>query len=159
MEQFKDYLVSEYKVDGAVATELKFSHNMTVKIDKTSNIPLNVHTITVALKFYDKDLKLLKSASVKFVNNELTKCCAKKLVNISPDELTNKFMQVRPLIIDSIMSEYKQKLLDIEDKLRSLFTYKGVADEDITIDDTFKGELIQVNEEKPKPKKRVSYEM
>jgi len=143
MEEFKNYLASEYQVNDAAAIDMKCTHNMNVKIDKTSKVPVNVHSITVALKFYDKEMKLLKSGSVKFVNNEIPKSQEKKLVNIAPAELNNKFMAVRPLIIKSIMSEYAENAGEIKDKIASLKLYAGKDNDSVVVDDQFKGKLVQ----------------
>jgi len=156
MESFKDYLVQEYQIKNAVAVDMKFTHTMNIKLDKQSKRLLNMHTIIVSLKFYDKDLTLLKSDSVKFVNNELAKSCEKKLVNISPKELNNKFMYARSSIIKSIRSEYDDKLTDIRTKIKQLELYAGKEHSSIAVEDEFKGELVQMTDNTPQKK---SFEM
>ena len=106
---------------------------------------MNLHTVNVDVKLFDKDLNLLKSDSLKFVNNVLNKKKAESLVNISPDELENRFNAARRAIVSEIQSEYMKKKRDIENKIDSLMMYEnvGVKDHDV-ISSEYKGELIQM---------------
>jgi len=160
MEEFKNYLAKESQSGDAPAIDLKFGHTLTVKADNKSQSFLNVHTVTVNIKFYDKHMKLLDSANYKFINNELAKSYEKKLVNISAPELNNKFMAARPEIIASLAKEYQEKLNNIKAKISSLNLYAGKKNDSIAIDDQFKGELVQVSEEPVvTKKKKEKYEM
>ena len=69
MLAFKDYVVNEYNVENHASTSFKFSHSLKTSIDKKTNKIMNNHTINVDIKLFDKDLNLLKSDSLKFVNN------------------------------------------------------------------------------------------
>lgn len=147
MQHFKDYLVSEYKVEGATSILLKFTHSLSVKIDKKTMKPLNTHTINCTVQFYDKDLNLLHKASIKFINNVLNKNDAKKLINISPKELENRFNSARREIVAEIQKDYIEKRNDIDEKIYALSMYECV---DVNIiPDEFKGELIQIAKDKP----------
>ena len=145
MLAFKDYVVNEYKVENHASTSFKFSHSLKSSIDKKTNKIMNNHTINVDIKLFDKDLNLLKSDSLKFVNNVLNKKKAESLVNISPDELENRFNAARREIVSEIQTEYLKKKRDIENKIDSLMLYEnvGVKDHDI-ISSEYKGELIQM---------------
>jgi len=156
MEQFKSYLASEYQVKDATSIELRFNHTMNIKTDKKSNTPMNIHTIIATIRFYDKDMNMLKSGSVKFVNNELAKVSENKLINIAPKELGNKFMCARKEIIRVIMGEYKDKLDDIRGKIKLLKMFEGKDNEDITVEDEFRGELVQISD---KRKEKKTFEM
>jgi len=161
MEQFKDYLASEYQVKDAAAIEMKCTHSMNVKIDKKTSIPMNMHTINVTLKFYDKEMKLLKTGTAKFVNNEIPKSQEKKYVNISPKELNNKFMAVRSEIIKKIMLDYTLKSNEIKSKMSDLKQYAGKEKDSIAVEDEFKGKLVQPADteiETPKKSKK-QYDM
>jgi len=158
MEEFKNYLAKESQHGSAPAIDLSFGHSLTVKADKKSQSFLNVHTITANIKFYGKDMKLLDSANYKFVNNELAKSYEKKLVNISPKELNNKFMAARPEIIESILNRYQDKLKEVKAKIYALNLYTGKQNDSVAIDDQFKGELVQMTDEKP-VKKKEKFEM
>ena len=143
MQHFKDYVVSEYKVEGTTSILFKFAHSLSVKLDKKTKKPLNNHTINCTVQFYDKDLNLLHKASIKFINNVLNKNDAKKLINISPKELENRFNAARREIVSEIQKDYIEKRNDIDQKIYALSLYESVNVD--VIPDEFKGELIQMN--------------
>ena len=146
MESFQNYLISEYKIKDYVAVEFKYNHVEAIKPDNKSGKNIRQHTILIGVKFYDKNLNLLHSANLKFVNNILAKVCEKKLVNIAPAELNNKFMLARPEIIKVIADELKSRLSEINTKLCALNNYAGKSNDNISISDEFKGELTQIVE-------------
>ena len=168
MEGLKSYIIGEFKdkAKGYVATEFKFTHSTNIKIDKKkpkglspegrSNIPIKSDIIKVNIKFVDKDMNVLHSAIVTFENNIITKANAKKLINISPKELENKFMVARKDICSIIMNEYCDKLGDLNSKIDGLKNYVGV---DGVISREFKGESIQIVDDVEKPKLKVQYDM
>lgn len=41
MQEFRDYVISEYKVQGAKAIKFSFAHSATLKKGKSSQAPLN----------------------------------------------------------------------------------------------------------------------
>ena len=139
MESFQDYLISEYKIDYA-AVEFKYNHNSTVKIDKPTSKPILHNNILVGVKFYDKNLKLLESVNLKFTDNNLTKTCEKKLINIAPAELNNKFMRARNEIVKKITNELVEKREEIDNRIISLNAYIG--NQNIAISKEFEGEKI-----------------
>ena len=96
MDNFEQYVISEFKVDNQAAVEIKYTHNISIK-----KAVIN-HMITMNLKFYDKNVKLLKTCTLKFLNNVIAPSYAKKLININPGELNNKFMSAKEDIIDYI---------------------------------------------------------
>ena len=130
MESFQDYLKSEFKIDYA-AVEFKYNHNITLKVDKPTNKLLTYNNILVGVKFYDKNLKLLESSNLKFVNNVLARSYEKKLINIAPAELNNKFMRARREIVQKIRSELLEKEAEIKNKLQSLNAYIGEENQNI----------------------------
>ena len=168
MEGFKSYIIDEFKdkAKGYVATEFKFTHSTNIKIDKKkpkglspegrSNIPLKNNIIKVNIKFVDKDMNVLHSAIVTFENNIITKANAKKLINISPKELENKFMVARKDICSIIMNEYCDKLGDLNSKIDGLKNYVGV---DGIIASAFKGESIQIVDADVKDKNKQHFDM
>ena len=141
LESFQDYLKSEFKIDYA-AVEFKYSHSITLKVDKPTNKLLTYNNILVGVNFYDKNLKLLESANYKFVNNVLARSYEKKLINIAPAELNNKFMIARRDIVQKIRTELLDKEAEIKNKLQSLNAYVGVENQNVAISDEFKGEQI-----------------
>ena len=149
-ENFKDYLLNEFKIDGVTSVLIKPTHSLNVKIDKQSKKMLNNHTISVSINLYDKDLHLLKKDIIKFVNNELTKKDADRLVNISPKELTNRFNFAKKDITKMIYNDLVEKMNAINDKINALNLYEDLKDKNDAIPSEFKGELIQLSKEKQK---------
>lgn len=157
MNSFKEYIINEFKVDGTTSILFKFAHALNVKLDKKSQKVLNNHTINVTVQFYDKELNLLRRELLKFVNNELNKKDAERLVNISPKELVNRFNLARREIVQEIKNDYMQKMADINDKINMLNSYENVdgtlclsacanvRHEDV-IPTEFKGELIRIKD-------------
>ena len=147
MLAFKNYVINEYKIENVASVSFKFTHSLTASIDKKTNQLMNKHSINVAVKFYDKDLKLLHSDTLKFVNNVLNKKKADSLVNISPKELENRFNEARREIVAEIQKEYLERRRDIDEKINSLMTYENITinDHDI-IKSAYKGELTQFSE-------------
>ena len=155
MESFKDYVVSEFNVDGTTSILFKFSHSLSVKIDKKTKNPLNNHTINVIVQFYDRNLTLLRRETLKFVNNVLNKKDAERLVKIAPKELENRFNFARRAIVSIIQDEYIEKINDINDKLNALRLYENVeVNSNNVIPSEFKGELVQINNESNSDKQK-----
>ena len=145
MQQFIDYLTTEYKdkATGYAAIDTKFTHSSTIKIDKKSNVPLKNDIIKVSITFYDKSMNKLYSSAISFENNLLPKTQAKKLVNIAPKELENKFASAKNEICNVILRELIDKRNDLNEKIDDITKYKGV---DGVIPTEFKGESITITE-------------
>ena len=148
MDNFEQYVISEFKVDNQVAVEIKYTHNISIK-----KAVIN-HMITMNLKFYDKNVKLLKTCALKFVNNVLAPSYAKKLININPGELNNKFMSAKEDIIKVIHAEYEEKMHELVEKMNQLNQF---SKSQFSIEDKFRGELIKPVEQEVKNKK--NYDM
>ena len=153
-DNFEQYVISEFKVDNQAAVEIKYTHNVSVKV--TKNAAFDNYTITMTLKFYDKNVKLLKTCALKFVNNVLAPSYAKKLININPGELNNKFMSAKEDIIKVIHAEYEEKMNEIVEKMNQLKQY-GVKQ--FGIEDKFRGELVKPVENQNEVKNKKSYDM
>ena len=157
MQAFKDYVIQEYQdeLGDFAACEFKFAHGSTTRTPRKSETPIKVDTIKIGIKFYDKDMTLLLTKNLVFENNEVGKCIENKLVNISKDELTNRFCAARQDICKLILQEYFNKRNEVNGRIDDLNKYIGVKG---IIPDEFKGESIKpVDTEKPKGKKK--YEM
>ena len=162
-DNFEQYVISDCKVDNQAAVEIKYTHNISIK-----KAVIN-HMITMNLKFYDKNVKLLKTCTLKFLNNVIAPSYAKKLININPGELNNKFMAAKNDIINIIKAEYEEKRNELDEKINQLNEFgKG----QFGIEDQFRGELVKVKENrcsKPgnalmkqdsqSPKNKKSYDM
>ena len=144
-DNFEQYVISEFKVDNQAAVEIKYTHNVSAK-----NTTIN-YTITMTLKFYDKNVKLLKTCTLKFLNNVIAPSYAKKLININPGELNNKFMSAKEDIIKVIHAEYEEKMNEIVEKMNQLKQY-GVKQ--FGIEDKFRGEMVEMKENEVKNKKK-----
>ena len=150
LKDFENYVIGEFKVDTQAAIEIKYSYSY--KIDKSM---VKNHTITMNLKFYNENAKLLKSSMLKFTNNLLPKSYAKKLININPGELTNKFMSAKKEIVDIIRSEYEGELTKINMKMKELNSYSS---EIFDVDDKFRRETVDIVLPDPIPNKK-KYDM
>ena len=161
MDNFKQYLIDEYKerAKGFVAVEFKFNHGVNVKKDKETNTLLKIDIIKVAIRFVDKDMNTLYTTSISFENNVIPKNKHKQFANISPKELNNKFSFARNEIIRTIMNDYILKRDELHDKINNLQEYLG--NENDIIKPQFKGEVINVvgNDDNDKPINKVKFDM
>ncbi len=153
MNQFKDYLVQEYreKAKGFAAVETKFSHSFNVKTDAKSGVVRRNDLIKVSLKFVDKELNPLFSASIVFENSLIPKRLHKSFINISPKELENRFNVAKNEICREILKEYEEKKNEIEAKIKNLKTYNNVSIG--VIPSEFRGESINIIDSNENTKK------
>ena len=144
MNNFKEYLIQEYreKAKGFAAVETKFSHSFTIKTEAKSGVVRKNDSIKVAMKFVDKELNVLYTASVVFENNLIPRRLHKSFVNISPKELENKFNAAKDDICREILKDYTEKKKELEDKIKSLKSYNNVSVG--VIPAQFKGESINI---------------
>lgn len=158
MDNFKNYLVSEFKeqAKGYAAVEFKFNHSVNLKNDKATSKPLRIDIIKVNMKFVDKSMNILHTASIQFENNVIPKTKAKTLVNISPKELENKFAIAKKEICKIIHDELNEKNKDIEIRMNNLKEYIGGVG---IIPNEFKGEVIKVEDEQLIPGKTKEFDM
>lgn len=147
MLSFKEYLTQEYreKAKGFAAVEIKFNHTYNIKTDSKSSRPRRNDLIKVSLKFVDKDLNALYSASIVFENNMIPKRLHKSFVNISPKELENRFAVAKNEIRDIIANEYLSKINEFNNKLTNLNKYLGTS-RSVVIPQEFNGESINISE-------------
>ena len=152
MNAFVDYLVSNWEVNGCVGIEKRFGHIKKIKTEKKTGDEMVEHIVTVGLKWYDKDNRLLMSDGVKFVNNILNENDKKKkLIKISGDELENRFMVAKNDILDVIREEYQEKINDINGKMKDL---NGYFDKDgVAMSREFRGEHVEMNKKNVKKNK------
>ena len=124
MEEFTSYLIGNWKVDGTVGVEKRFAHVRKIGFDKKLEKERIDHVIMVGLKYFDKDNNCLNSVGVKFVNNSLNVGSKKKLINISGDELENRFMVAREAILDVVEAEYREKINEFNGKVNDVNDYR-----------------------------------
>ena len=149
MQEFKEYLIKEYKdkVQGYAAVQFKFSHNVNAKFEKKTDKTLRIDNINVKIKFVDKDLNKLFTTTVNFENDIIPKNKEKSLINISPKELDNKFAAAKTEIRKVIHEEYLEIVKDISTKVGNLQRYSGNPNDVIPTE--FKGESVQIEPEQP----------
>lgn len=101
MQEFRDYVISEYKVQRAKAIKFSFSHSATLKKGKSSQAPLIIDIITVKIKFVDENLNVLLSPSLTFENNIIPKskeiqhyCGCTSAENIIPREFEGESIKI-----------------------------------------------------------------
>ena len=124
MDQFEQYLLSEYQLSSnVVCNSFKYTHSAKNKVDKSSNRPITNHIINVKIESYDDKHNLISTHSEKFIDGKIQRTKQNKLINISPDELNNKFGFAKSNIINVIKSDYQNKLNDIQDKIKELDSY------------------------------------
>ena len=159
MEQFKQYLIDEYKdrARGFAAVEFRFGHSITFKKDKETNGLLKVDIIKVSIRFVDKDMNTLFTSNVAFENNVVPKNKHKQFVNIAPKELENKFNFAKNEIIRNIMTDYVLKRDDLNDKINNLQAYWG--NENDIIKPLFKSEVVNVVDKPVERKVKVQFDM
>ena len=143
LQDFKNYFIDEFQISNLASSEFKFSHSLKTVIDRKSKKAMNNHIITVSANFYDRNHNELKKGSIKFVNNEILKKEASKLVNISPDELTNRFNSAKREIVNIIYNELVDKMNSFNDKINDLSSYENVNDNEV-IKSEFKGVKVDL---------------
>lgn len=144
MNEFKDYIINEYKhkINNYAAVNFKFTHTTNTRADKKSGKVLVNNIIKVIVKFIDNDCNTLLSDTLTFENNILNKSSAKKLHHISPKELNNKFGFAKNDILNNIVSMYQNKSKVMLDKIDTINVYRGGSND--IIPSEFKGENIMI---------------
>ena len=126
MEAFIDYLLKEFQLPAdVVCNKTTFTHSTKNKIDKKSNVPITNNIITVKIESFDKHHQKLASITEHFIDGQIDRPKTKKLINISPSELNNKFAAAKSQICSVINSTYNERLKDLKDSINELNEYCG----------------------------------
>ena len=126
MEDFINYLLKEYQLPAeCVCHKVAFNHSAKTKVDKLSKVPITNNIITVKIECFDKDHKSILAQSERFINGQIQRSKFRKLVNISPDELNNKFGVAKGFICNEINKSLNEKLKDLNEEMTELKTYCG----------------------------------
>lgn len=124
MQSFVDYLLQEYQLPAeVVCNNVTFSYSNQNKIDKKTHIPITNHIITVKADSYDKSHNKLASNTEHFINGHIQRPKAKKLINISPDELNNRFGAAKSSICAQIQKANSDKVKELTDVINDLKQY------------------------------------
>ena len=151
MEAFIDYLLKEYQLPAdVVCNKTTFTHSTKNKIDKKSNVPITNNIITVKIESFDKHHQKLASITEHFIDGQIDRPKTKKLINISPSELNNKFASAKSQICSVINSTYNERLKDLKESMNELNEYCG--SEISVIPDEFINEPKIAKDVKPKTK-------
>ena len=140
MNQFKEYLLSEYQVKNAKAIKFSFSHSQTIKKTTINDV------ITVRIKFFDENANTIQSNSITFENNIIPNAKEKSLINISSKELNNRFGAAKQEICSIIKQEYMAKIDEFNEKLNKLQQYCP-SNSNTIIPQKFEGESITLTNE------------
>lgn len=126
MEAFIDYLLKEYQLPAdVVCNKIDYTYSSQNKIDKKTHIPITNHIITVKIESYDKSHNKLATNTERFINGKISRSKTKKLINISPDELNNKFGVAKPFICAHIQKTNSDKVKELNDVINDLKQYTG----------------------------------
>ncbi len=157
MENFIDYLLKEYNLPSeVVCNKVIYSHSTKNKIDKKSNVPITNNIITVKIESFDKNHQKLASNSERFIDGQIERSKTKKLINIAPAELNNKFAAAKSQICSVINSTYNERLNELKDSIHELSEYCG--SEIGVIPEVFINEAKITKETKPeKPKTKFEF--
>ena len=124
MNAFEAYLLKEYQLPSNVCcNKFSYSHSTKQKIDKDSKRPIINNVIGVKIESYDEKHNLISSHSEKFIDGHIHRTKQNKLINISPDELNNKFSFAKSQIVQVIFNDYSNKLKDIQSKIDEINAY------------------------------------
>ena len=117
VDNLKQYLLSEFSNNIQYsAADTKYTHTQSI----TKNGAIN-NIITIKMKLVDKDMIVLSTNTIKFINDTLP--IKTKLINIAPAELINRFVAAKPDIVAIIRDEYTKRLNDIEASMNELNSY------------------------------------
>lgn len=135
MEDFINYLLKEYQLPNEVVChKVTCNHSSKSKIDKKSkgsapgtkcHVPVTNNIITVKIECFDKDHNLICYQNERFVDGEIYRPKTRKLVNISPQELNNRFGKAKGQICRNIENELMGKVKSLNEDLSSLKQYCG----------------------------------
>lgn len=117
METLLNNLYNEFCVNGSVSCQKLYKANP------------QQNSITITLKFYDRNNELLNSKSIKFTNNQLSKSQQKLFKNISYKEIENNFLYARDYILSELISKNNDEIVRMKTEnegLQSMMNNKFV---------------------------------
>jgi len=152
MNAFEAYLLKEYQLNqNAVCNKFTYTHSTKQKIDKPSKRPVINNIITVKIDSYDDKHNLLGSHTEKFIDGHIQRTKQNKLINISPDELNNKFSFAKASIVQLIVADYNNKLKDIQAKIDDINAYHHTS---VIIPSEFVNEPLIASNDNTEPKNK-----
>ena len=125
MQEFEDYVKSNYNIPGATACAIKYTFTTRDTIDKASKIPVIIYTIVMKMTWFDKYGQQLHTDKFIFVNDNLAKSSEKSCLTIAPGETTNRFRVAKPEIIRMLLNTKQEKIDELKQEQSLLTRYLG----------------------------------
>ena len=125
MQEFENYVKSNYIIPGAAACSIKYTFTTRDTIDKASKIPVIIYTILMKMTWFDKYGQQLQVEKLIFVNDTLTKSSEKSCHTIAPSEVSNKFRAAKRDIIRILLNARQQKIDELKQEQALLTRYLG----------------------------------
>lgn len=125
MQEFEDYVKSNYNIPGATACAIKYTFTTRDTIDKASKIPVIIYTIVMKMTWFDKCGQQLQVEKLIFVNDTLSKSSEKCCFTIAPSEVSNKFRAAKRDIIRILLNTRQQKIDELKQEQELLTRYLG----------------------------------
>ena len=125
MQEFENYVKSNYIIPGAAACSIKYTFTTRDTIDKASKIPVIIYTILMKMTWFDKYGQQLQVEKLIFVNDTLTKSSEKSCHTIAPSEVSNKFRIAKSTIIRMLVETRQQKIDELKQEQALLTKYLG----------------------------------
>ena len=123
MQEFEDYVKSNWRVPTATSCGITYTH--TTKIVKN----VKNHNVNLTIAWRDKDNNPLQTEKLVFTNDDMTKTYDKKMFLINRKELVNKFRAAKQSIVNKIIAEKQEKLMALENDITELLKYSGRAND------------------------------
>jgi hypothetical protein len=125
MQEFENYVKSNYNIPGATACAIKYTFTTRDTIDKVSKIPIIIYTIVMKMTWFDKCGQQLQVEKLIFVNDTLSKSSEKCCFTIAPSEVSNKFRVAKRDIIRILLNTKQQKIDELKQEQTLLTRYLG----------------------------------
>ena len=125
MQEFENYVKSNYNIPGATACAIKYTFTTRDTIDKASKVSVVVYTIVMKMSWFDKCGQQLQIEKLIFVNDTLSKSSEKCCFTIAPSEVSNKFRAAKRDIIRILLNARQQKIDVLKQEQALLTRYLG----------------------------------
>ena len=125
MQEFENYVKSNYNIPGATACAIKYTFTTRDTIDKASKIPVIIYTIVMKMTWFDKCGQQLQVEKLIFVNDTLSKSSEKSCFTIAPSEVSNKFRVAKRDIIRVLLNAKQEKIDELKQEQALLTRYLG----------------------------------
>lgn len=125
MQEFENYVKSNYNVPNATACSIKYTFTSRETIDKIAKRTVIMYTVVMSMTWFDKCGKQLQTDKMIFVNDNLSKSSEKNCLTIAPGETTNKFRLAKSEIISMLLNAKQEKIDILKEEQALLRKYLG----------------------------------